>query len=301
MEPPVLQRILISWMLLLLCTAAGFSQPVNLQFLNTLDLQNLEEINDVPQLQAVAFDPDGSLYVLDRAGLRLLKLTQSGELLQQAGGFGFGEGSFRGPTDVALAGFEVWVCDLQGGSIQRFNRRLVSLGTIESTQQNRFDLNFRQPVSVSLAPNGDIVVLDSDRQQAVILDREGRAVDVIAQFTDLDQTLLRPVRLEISSQGIMALADPGTGSTLVFDQFGSFQQLLSWTFSGTGPSGLTWWSRTLFVCGDGGLLAYDENQQPAGEWKREFFDGDCVDVAVHGRTLAVGTRTRIHLFTIAGR
>ncbi len=251
---------------------------------------------------AVTFDLEGKLYLLEESGQRLIELDPRGRYLRETGGFGYGAGTFRGATDIVQAGFELWVADPFAGRIVRFDRWLAPLDAITGADGGGGEdaFAFDRPVSVARAASGDLVVLERDRQEALLLDLEGRLIDRIGEYGDTGGGLVAPRRVEIAGDGRIAIADPGRRETVLFDRFGSFLRRLPWTLPGRGPLGLAWSDGRLWVCGEGGLAVYGAESAPRQLWPASLFGGPPEDVAAAPGRIAVAAGSTLRLFHVTG-
>ena len=272
-----------------------------------VELSDLGGLNGVPDngaangvVIAVAFDPDGSFFVLESAGGRLIHAARDGKFLQQTGGFGFGDDSFNNPGDAALIGFEIWVTDPVARGIVRFDRRFVSLGALRGVEDplTGDSLQFDRPVSVARAKNGDIIVLERDRQEILLLSLRGQLVDRFGGFGETNKGMVSPRKVRVAADGTIAVADPGREVVMLFNRFGSPRGYFPIPWGGGGPNGLAWEGTRLWVAGDEGLALLDERGKVLQTWPAERFGGRVNDVAVDGDLLAIAVNDTVKLFRI---
>ncbi len=93
------------------------------------------------------------------------------------------------------------------------SNKAVYLHTFKSSEGT----NFGDILSLGFLPNGDIVVLVSDKKKIKIFNRHGK---IKVEFGE-DCELLHPSDLAITRNGLIAIADCGDFFVKVFDQFGN--------------------------------------------------------------------------------
>ncbi|MDP8205454.1 MAG: hypothetical protein P9L92_02220 [Candidatus Electryonea clarkiae] len=246
---------------------------------------------------ALVFDPDGSLYALEETGRRIIHVSNDGRYLAQAGGFGFGEGAFHKPADITMVGFEIWVSDVLGGRIVRFDRYFAPLGIFGKTLNEDDYLPFDRPVSVAHSLSGDIIVIESDRNEALLIDDEGRLIDRFAEYGESEFGLISPSRAEISSSGIIAIADEGRGAVLLFDRFGSPRGIRPYPLPDKGPLGITWQDNNLWMCGVEGVAVFTPDNK-SKVWSKETFPAPVLDIAAQGDRLAVAIGNSVKIYRV---
>ena len=116
----------------------------------------------------VAATGDGSLYITENAGHRLIKLNTAGQLEWTVGAAGVkgdwnkANDRLNNPADVALdAAGRVLVADRWNGRVQIFNADGSYYGTMDQPVSG--GRGFNCPGGVGVAPNGDIYVADTVR------------------------------------------------------------------------------------------------------------------------------------------
>ncbi|MBD3165927.1 hypothetical protein GF324_04975 [bacterium] len=245
---------------------------------------------------AVTFGHDGSTYLLDDERQRVIQVDEEGRYRGQAGGFGFGSDAFRQATDLATGAFELWISDMQGGRIVRFDPWLAPLDPFSGSPED--DVELQRPVSTARLPNGDVLVLEQDLLEILRLDSEGRMMERIARRGDVPGGLVRPTRIEASSDGRIAVVDPGRREIVLLDRFGTFTGRRVWPFEDGGPTGAAWSDSLLWVCGEGGVAVWGEREQPLQTWPSGRFDGAVRDLDRQGNRLVTVGGSRVRWFLV---
>ncbi len=164
--------------------------------------------------KAIAFSPDGSLYVSDTGNHRILHITTDGELLHQWGSFAdvlngnAPASTFNQPSGIAVskAGF-VYVADTWNHRIQKFTAsgQFITMWDIFNVD-NTFD-GFWGPRGVAVDKDGNVYVTDTGKQRVVIFDGNG---EYITQFGGVGVTpgfFDEPVGIAVDNDGMVYLAD----------------------------------------------------------------------------------------------
>jgi hypothetical protein len=250
------------------------------------------------EIRALALSPQGTLLLLDTAAPSVLEMNH-GEIITEAGGFGFGDDGLRGPTDLCAARFEIWVADPAARRIVRFDNRFASLPPFgEVTTVSGSPLVLQRPVSVARGPLGDVVLVDADRSEALIVDSQGRLAAIVAAYGETGRRLISPNRVEISQEGNIAVTDPGSGLVFLSDRFGTVRRVLPWKLEGDGPTGLAWQGKRLWVCGESGIALYSERGSLIDSWPSDLVGGVPIDLAASVSKLSVLTAKRVRTFNV---
>ena len=164
--------------------------------------------------RALAFAPDGSVYVADSRNHRIQHLDAQGQFLGQIGRFSDapqGEGppgTFNEPWGVAVAGDgSVFVADTWNHRIQRFSPQgelLLSFGVFGAGPGG--DVLWG-PRAVAVDAKDRLFVADTGNKRIVVYDLEG---NMLTQFGGPDSgvaALNEPVGLALGSEGQVYVAD----------------------------------------------------------------------------------------------
>jgi hypothetical protein len=111
------------------------------------------------QPQGIDVGPRGNLFLADRDNNRIQRIRPNGAFLGKRGGLGSAPGQMRSPLDLAIGPDSVFVADTGNGRVQEFSRpgNLIAVyDRIAGSPTPTFD-----PSAITVAPSGDIFVLDS--------------------------------------------------------------------------------------------------------------------------------------------
>jgi sugar lactone lactonase YvrE len=179
------------------------------------------------------------------------------QFVYQFGTTGTGNGQFQNAYGVAVDAANQWAYVSDGsGWIEKW-----SFTASSATYMSKFGQGtLNQPRQVSIAPNGEVFVMDARNHQVVIFDSNGNQ---LATFGGPSYFTQDPRGIDISADGTMAFAtDSGGKRVQVFSLTMSGGQYTGGTFmysipSGTG-SGAFVGPRGLTVTADNHILLTDE-------------------------------------------
>jgi hypothetical protein len=174
---------------------------------------------------------DGSIYLTEGYGSRLIKLNAAGVPLWTVGQAGnpgmwtLANDRFDGPVDVAVDGDGyVYVADMYNGRVQVFD----SDGNYSSTLGD-----FGYPAGVDIAPNGNLLVADSYDSVVYILDM-GSYVGVLGQSGvpgSGNNQFDGPMDAVVDSSGNIYVADANNNRVQVFDSSYNYLRTIGTTGS----------------------------------------------------------------------
>jgi len=171
---------------------------------------NLENFYPV----SIAVDPEGSPWVIDRKEMRIVKLSDSGEVLQKFGTkeglFSFvtgesGAGKFDEPTDIAISSEGlIFISDRDNHWIQVFNSEGIFINAIRKTTDKEKPLD--EPTVIALDPYDNLYVLDQEQNAIFIYSAKGEPKGHIRN-TDNESpgNLKRPTDLMATHSEILVL------------------------------------------------------------------------------------------------
>jgi len=202
-----------------------FSQNISAQIFDlptqeTWRLTLIGQTGGFREIAAASIDPSGNVYVVDSGANMVHKLNRNAFIETSIGGYGWGNHEFDRPSDVwAENGIDVFVADYGNHRVQRFDRRLTYVGTLE-TRNIGFEIEqFGYPVGITMNRQGDLFVIDEENLRIVSfggIDRHRRT------FGGMEAGRFRvssPRKIEIYGDDLIVVRDGNR--LLFFDQFGS--------------------------------------------------------------------------------
>jgi sugar lactone lactonase YvrE len=196
-----------------------------------LDLVNnkIEEIGARPPGQLrkpinLAVDTDGTRYVADRLLDRILVYDDQNHYLKA-----FGGPKVWAPTDVVIAGDELYVSDLDNGQIvvleKSSGEELDRLG-----KEGSGEAQFMFPTNLALDRDGNIYVADTANYRIQKIDDRGRPLQQVGAAGDALGHFARPKGIDVDDEGRLYAVDAAFANIQLFDAEGA----LLLVFGGAG-------------------------------------------------------------------
>ena len=221
--------------------------------------------------QAIAIDPEGSVYILDTGNNRIVKFNNKGEYVFTLGGFGWETEQFDRPLDItAKTGLEVFVADFNNERIERYDKKLNYISSFYSEETFSTNLQFGFPSSVDVSAHGELFICDNENNRILKLNTLGEPVVSFGDFNWGDGQLEHPAKVEVSPGNLIYVSDQSANQIVVFDYFGNFVSKF-----GKGvlnnPQGMIWSQNKLFVADSGNdrLVVFDQNHRLIYSWGDE--------------------------------
>ncbi|HNS02965.1 MAG TPA: PKD domain-containing protein [Anaerolineae bacterium] len=213
----------------------------------------------------VAAADDGSLYITEDDGHRLIKLDAAGQLEWAVGAAGV-KGDWihtndrlNNPADVALdAAGRVLVADRWNGRVQIFDADGSYYGTMEQPVSG--ERGFNCPGGVGVAPNGDIYVVDTCTHVVDIFNRYWlhlATLGTVDQAGTDNAHFDGPEDVAIDSRGFIYVADKNNHRVQVFDVNRGYLRTIGVTDEASGDFGHLAGPDGLFVDGADRLYIAD--------------------------------------------
>jgi DNA-binding beta-propeller fold protein YncE len=171
----------------------------------------------------VAVAPDGSIYISEAAGQRLIKLNTAGVpqwIIGEAGIWGSDNEHFGGGWDVALdAAGRVYIADSGSCRIQIYNPDGSYYATL-GTGCGSGDYQFWWVPGLTIAPNGDIYVADHSNHRVQVFNSDRVYVATIGEtgVAGSDNVHFNhPRDVEVDSAGNIYVVDTDNHRVQIFD------------------------------------------------------------------------------------
>jgi hypothetical protein len=169
----------------------------------------------------IDYDIQGNIYVVDRSGNMLVKLSPLGDSLRAVSGFGRGTLQFDGPVAVcARRGNDIYVADYNNHRIQRFNRTLDLVATIYTRDDADEWSRFGYPLDMAVTRQGNLLIVDGENRRIVKINTAGQGVESFGDINAGEGRLYDPSKIEVDESDNAYVLD---GRRIIqFDPFGSY-------------------------------------------------------------------------------
>ena len=225
----------------------------------------------ISQPQAIAIDPEGSVYIVDTGNSRIVKFNSNGDYIFALGGFGWEVEQFDRPQDIsAKTGLEVFIADFNNERIERYDKKLNYISSFYSEETLSTNLQFGFPSGVDVSSQGELFICDNENNRILKLNTLGEPVASFGDFNWGDGQLEHPAKVEVSPGNLIYVSDQSANQIVVFDYFGNFVSKFGKGML-NNPQGMIWSQNKLFVADSGNdrLVVFDQNHRLIYSWGDE--------------------------------
>ena len=280
-------RVVIAcWLCWLAAPISILSQEIDIRLNYLATWTGADSLGEFRNPSGLAVDPSGCVYLADTGNERIIRLDSSGKTVNWVGGYGWNEGQFNRPVAVtAPNGLDVFVADFMNRRVQRFDKDLHFLSTLEPADDWPEELRFESPGDVRLSDQGELFCLDAQNRRVLKFDVLGKLQTAFGGYDAGDGRLVRPERICLSDDKIF-VSDPKR--IAVFDMHGN--HLADW---GSGilsePVGMVAIGRMLCVADRANrtIFFFDDGVQVNSIWVLPALFREPVDVGASGDLLYV--------------
>ncbi len=278
--------------------ASTLAQDQTTQLTLKSTMSNLPEDRPNPgRIIALSASTTGEIAFVEANDNRLILLDQDAVYLDEAGGFGFDQGTFRKATDIVNVRFEYWIADPSANRIIRFDNRLAPISEISTFRDQGQEVMLDRPVSSAQLQNGDILILEETIAELDVIDTNGQLVERLARFGEIGGELVSPKKIRISDDDVMAIIDSGRNAVILLDRFGTYIGLREWKLEGE-ITGYAFGEDCHWICGNRGIIQIELNGQIVQSWDSNYFGGNICDIAVRGDKMIVAVNNTIKIYSI---
>lgn len=177
---------------------------------------------------ALDFSGDGRLFVCDRGNNRIQVFSDRGKYLDDIGGFGWQKEQFDAPQDIwARSTINIWVADYNNQRVQRLDKDLNFLGSLESNSAEDERFQFREVLSAAYSAQGDLFLLDNGERKVVKFNPRRNAELAFGYYESGEGELQDPRQVELTARQHVLVTDAGLPGLVEFDYFGTFIRSIS--------------------------------------------------------------------------
>jgi len=174
----------------------------------------------------ITIDMDGKKYVTDVDRHQIVVYGPNDEYVTA-----FGDGPEFKPTDVAIAGDQMILTDLDSHEIQirekQTGKMVKAFGSPESSP---LEESVGQPVNLALDPQGNILVTDAGRFRVCAFSRDGAFLGSFGEIGKHPGQFARPKGIAVDKEGRIYVVDAAFENVQIFDDQ---HRILMW-FGGHG-------------------------------------------------------------------
>lgn len=182
--------------------------------LNLREILAVDSLNGTEPIQLIA-GFSSQIYLLDRDGNRVLKLSSEGTVVAEIGGFGFGIGQFNNPIAMVSpdGGLNLYILDSENKRIVHLNSDLKWIDQIQINQIIN-DRTVGQLTGMAINSSQDLYISDPQNYRVIKLDPEGR---FLSELTAQGRIMI-PGCLAIDNADQLYVCDQRTNSIVIFDE-----------------------------------------------------------------------------------
>ncbi len=176
----------------------------------------------------LVIDTFGQLYVADAGNNRIQVIDPTGHFIAEFGSFGWREGEFDYPNDVALSMGNLYVADTGNNRIQFCNLVNQTFFAFPSTLE---DLQFDAPEGISIGRDGEVYLVDTLNHRWLQFNRNLFHVLTMGSFGRSQDQLWHPTDLVVNPHGTVFVTDTGNHRIISYDFSGN--PIRSWGEEGS--------------------------------------------------------------------
>lgn len=173
-------------------------------------------------------DALGQLYIADAGNNRIQVIDTNGHFIAEFGSFGWREGEFDFPNDVALSMGNLYVADTGNNRIQFCNLVNSIFYPVTSTLEDR---QFDAPEGIGIGRNGEVYVIDTLNHRWIQFNRNLVHVLTNGSFGRSRDQLWNPTDLLVNPNGVVYVTDTGNHRIMTYDFSGN--PISSWGEEGS--------------------------------------------------------------------
>ncbi|RMH61374.1 MAG: hypothetical protein D6677_11925 [Calditrichaeota bacterium] len=192
-------------------------------YIDITGIRSLANSGDSLFTRPVALDisPEKKLYVVDAGGNRIIVLNRQGEVIRTVGGFGFEAEQFDDPRDIwARSVTDIFVADYNNRRLQRFDRQMNYLSSLENNDARDAALQFDYVAGCAVNSQNELFLLCRDQDKIIKFNREGQPEYAFGMLESGAEELNQPGQIDLWQGHAIVVSNSGDSSVVWFDFFG---------------------------------------------------------------------------------
>jgi hypothetical protein len=198
-----LRIVRVLWICLLFGPFVAWSQEASIRLNYLATWSGADSLGEFLNPSGLDVDPSGFVYLADTGNERIVKLDPSGKAEAWIGGFGWNQNQFNRPVAISAPnGLDVFVADFMNHRIQRFDKDLHYLATLQPEDDWPEDLRFESPGDIRLSGQGELFCLDIQNRRVVKFDVQGRPQSAFGGYDAGEGRLEKPERILLTGDRV---------------------------------------------------------------------------------------------------
>ncbi len=166
----------------------------------------------------IVLDPYRQLYVADAGNNRVQVIDTDGHFITEFGSFGWREGEFDYPNDLALSLDTLYVADTGNNRVQYCNLVNRIFYPIATTSD---DYQFDAPEGIGIGRNGEVYVVDTRNHRWVQFSKNLVPINDMGSFGSHREQFWNPTDLAVNPHGTVYVVDTGNHRIVSYDFSGN--------------------------------------------------------------------------------
>lgn len=166
----------------------------------------------------IVLDAYQQLYVADTGNNRVQVIDTDGHFIAEFGSFGWREGEFDYPNDIALSLDTLYVADTGNHRVQYCNLVNRIFYPIATTTE---DYQFDAPEGIGIGRNGEVYVVDTLNHRWVQFSKNLTPINAMGSFGSHREQFWNPTDIVVNPHGTMYIVDTGNHRIVSYDFSGN--------------------------------------------------------------------------------
>lgn len=166
----------------------------------------------------LVIDAYQQLYVADAGNNRVQVIDSNGHFIAEFGSYGWRDGEFDFPNDVAISLDTLYVADTGNNRVQYCNLVHRIFHPLTNTSQ---EFQFEAPEGIGIGRNGEIFVVDTLNHRWVQFSRNLAPIIAMGSFGSSREQFWNPTDLIVNPHGTVYVVDTGNHRIMSYDFSGN--------------------------------------------------------------------------------